>query len=1472
MVIGHSSGEIAAAYAAGHLSQRSALAIAFHRGFMAAASKNRGLPPGAMMAVGLGEHDAMRYLQGLAKGTATIACVNSPNNVTISGDASAIEELASHFSEQGSGIFHRRLNIDTAYHSHHMQAVADDYISRLRGLDTIDPVADSDEITFISSVTGNFKSTGFGPQYWVDNLVSRVRFCDAVQAVARHHISDDQERHIFFVEIGPHSALAGPVRQSIAGSPTGKFNFDYEGVLKRKTNAITSVLNLAGRLFERNVAFDPQAVSCLSTGSDTAKVSLNMPTYSWDHSVKHWHESRLSREYRFRKSSYHDLLGVRIVGSTSREPRWRHMIDLTTLPWLAHHVLNGLPIFPGSGYICMVVEAIIQLTKENHSDKSLAKILFRNVSFVRALVVPNSPERIETQLSLQRRDDGPLSFSFSITSFSDGDWHENCTGLIDGTLGEGSGTAEPRKITRGSASGNETTLTASDFYDSLAAVGTVYGPTFAAVQTLSFDAEGNQASGTVKVPYTASLMPGQHQAPHLIHPTTLDALQHVSLPLIERTLGPGLIMPVHIDELLMAGESELTNTPGSELHVESRLISGQFRKAVAELSVTAGGIPVLLFAGVEVRNLAATGSPTDQVSSTRDMAFAVKWLPDLDYLRTEDLELNPMFNQIVGHICSKTAGISVLVLEGKDEDLSLPFLDAVETCNGSVAVYDRIKDTIELTGQHPGYAYDIVLTTDLKWLEHAPAFLKPSGTLILALQPSSDASDKTWQADVLGTQKNPFEVQVVFYDKILGQSIIIMRVQDVYDEQQPKEIHVLCRSSPECLGSLAEFLATRLRTDDPKQHIMLQPFDNQAVERDTHAGVCTVVIDDGSVPILSDPASFNAAISLLNRASKPILWISSDEDPSMHQITGVARTAYAENDDTRVTTIHVASTPQARGRLFQLLKSCMKRDSAAYIAPQNREREYRVCGNGCILIPRLMRQEGLSYALGSDDHEEKRPVANLSKPIRFLPRLAGDMARASFFECAEDYSEPLAPDEIQLETQSMAVTRSYRTIALNVFVGTVARTGSSVVGFTAGDQVVALGGFIGKGRGGEECECASHAGSSHPRTPQNYVVHLPARVPPNTAAALLLETIGACHSLQNLVGLSPEDTVLIHGAATAAGRAAIAFARSKRARVTVTAVNMAEAHILHAQQGIPLADVLVLQRSFTRRSPRQVFAGKLDAVIQATQDALPPEVLDHLKPFGSVVATNSSATKLPPNATLYNCDTVGLLVAQPDVVSRLLVQAVGVLESIAIDGLDLNVRDITDTREALLLLDTGVYDKLVLQVGPDAVIPVRVRERSLGGMEQGSFIIAGGLGDLGRRLVILLAQRGAKSLITLSRRPADAEEHGKLQTQLEAIQPGCRLHCLQCDITSDKALNEVLSSITHLGLPPVRGVIQSAAVLRVSNSCNSRVLYTLSVPGKPSSSLACNDISLSAPTNFHIGQYASIDDMERLFSCHSYQN
>ncbi|VUC22345.1 unnamed protein product [Clonostachys rosea] len=328
-VVGHSSGDIAAAYTAGYMSHRAAIEVSFARGRVTSLAKTRCLVPGAMMSVGLGEHEIAPYMKDMTKGALSIACVNSPSNVTVSGDAEAMDELAGRLAASGDGVFHRRLVVDTAYHSHHMQAVADEYcriLSDQQQPSEEDQVHGQEEgITLVSSVTGSLKASNFSPEYWTTNLVSTVRFCDAVQFLVRKRASDTTSSDgLVIIEVGPHPALAGPVRQSIAGLDKNTTpEFTYYATLQRKKGAVESMLALASHLLESGVRLNFDHVSALTTGFHEANVLSGLPSYAWDHSIKHWHESRISREYRMRRDPYHDLLGVRTADSTSLGPRWR---------------------------------------------------------------------------------------------------------------------------------------------------------------------------------------------------------------------------------------------------------------------------------------------------------------------------------------------------------------------------------------------------------------------------------------------------------------------------------------------------------------------------------------------------------------------------------------------------------------------------------------------------------------------------------------------------------------------------------------------------------------------------------------------------------------------------------------------------------------------------------------------------------------------------------------------------------------------------------------------------------------------------------------------------------------------------------------------------------------------------------------------------------------------------------------------
>lgn len=434
-VVGHSSGEIAAAYAAGYICQSTALQVSYFRGLVPSISRAKGHANGEMLAVALGVDSVAEYISLVTKGTISIACINSPESTTISGDGIAIDELATILT--ANDIFNRKLRIDTAYHSYHMRAGAEEYKELMNLIDGGSRPVHPPPARFLSTVSKMEKSNNFDANYWVENLVSTVHFQDGIQNLCRSQGSG----HQILVEIGPHSTLAGPTRQTIAAMPEG-FKYDYISLLHRGQNSLYSFLTAIGRLFELGSQVDFSVLPSFESMTDNIVVLHDLPAYSWNHLRKHWYESRISRDYRFRKHAYHDLLGVRSPESTPIEPRWRHMISVMSLPWLADHVIDEMNVFPGSGYLCMAIEASSQLVQDRFPNRKIRGVILKDIEFLRALLLPSSSQRKEIQFSLMpviqksKKLDG-FSHFFRVTGWAhDQVWEEYCRGVIEIDFGD----------------------------------------------------------------------------------------------------------------------------------------------------------------------------------------------------------------------------------------------------------------------------------------------------------------------------------------------------------------------------------------------------------------------------------------------------------------------------------------------------------------------------------------------------------------------------------------------------------------------------------------------------------------------------------------------------------------------------------------------------------------------------------------------------------------------------------------------------------------------------------------------------------------------------------------------------------------------------------------------------------------------------------------------------------------------------
>ncbi|KAE8355130.1 hypothetical protein BDV28DRAFT_163475 [Aspergillus coremiiformis] len=542
-VIGHSSGEIAAAFAAEMLDFEDCMRIAYSRG--AVVGKLRAAPvKGSMIAIGTCKEEAEKIIQQIGTGTAVVACINSGSSVTVSGDSHAISELQAVADMRG--LFNRKLRVDVAYHSHHMGLVSAPYLSLIG--DSIRPRGS--QIRFHSSLRGHqVQSSELNATYWVENLLSPVNFLDGLQSLLQQGKSDSHQLIDTLIEIGPHAALEGPIRETIQGCAS-RPNIKYLSCLRRKVNAVETVQQLAVGLFTRGLNLSFPAVNANGQNTKQPTLLTNMPKYPWDHSVKYWHESRWARTLSHRPFPRNDLLGSFSVDSHSTESKWRNLIRVDEHPWIREHQVQGNNVYPLVGYAAMAMEALCQ--SASLRNVSIDNYCLREVAVEKALIIPET-STVEMMTSLRPFAEGTRAssetwYEFRVSATCDGqEWIEHCRGLISGTKEKETNPvdgARQQKEKDVDAKRRETMIAASDMspvdsqemYDVLAASGVQYRGMFRGMSSIL--ASQHHATADFSVPDTSSVMPDGHESGHILHPATLDLCIQLMWPLVGFR-GPG---------------------------------------------------------------------------------------------------------------------------------------------------------------------------------------------------------------------------------------------------------------------------------------------------------------------------------------------------------------------------------------------------------------------------------------------------------------------------------------------------------------------------------------------------------------------------------------------------------------------------------------------------------------------------------------------------------------------------------------------------------------------------------------------------------------------------------------------------------------------------------------------------------------------------------------------------------------------
>ncbi|KAK2021943.1 hypothetical protein LX32DRAFT_574456 [Colletotrichum zoysiae] len=488
-VVGHSSGELAAAYAAGALTAKEAIIGAYKRG-QAAELQNK---KGAMAAVGLGWDEVEPFLN---RPRVVVACENSPKSVTLSGDAQDVQDVIERIREAYPDVTARLLKVEKAYHSYHMQEIGSDYHAMIEPHLVGRPAL----VPFFSSVTGTGEpeKRKLDAKYWQQNLESPVLFNPAVAGVLRH------VHNPVFVEVGPHGALAGPARQIFSKASASP---PYLSVMVRNEDCVQSYLAALGKLFELNVPLDYAAVA------PTGQTLPDLPRYPWHYDGEFWVESRMSSEWRHAKFPRHPLLGRPQLESTSLEPSWRNLINIEDAPWLRDHQIQGTVVFPAAGYFSMVGEAIRQLSGIEESYR------LNHVVLNQALILQEGVDtEVVTNLRPLRLTDSEDSqwWEFSVASYNGHLWLKHCVGQVSAASSAVPIQVEdvkplPRK------------LDTFKVFNTLAKAGMQYGPAFQRLDTISADTLTTRAVSSL----TRDLN-GDENKYHL-HPTVIDAALQMGL-------------------------------------------------------------------------------------------------------------------------------------------------------------------------------------------------------------------------------------------------------------------------------------------------------------------------------------------------------------------------------------------------------------------------------------------------------------------------------------------------------------------------------------------------------------------------------------------------------------------------------------------------------------------------------------------------------------------------------------------------------------------------------------------------------------------------------------------------------------------------------------------------------------------------------------------------------------------------------
>ncbi|EFQ36694.1 KR domain-containing protein [Colletotrichum graminicola] len=1469
-VVGHSSGEIGAAYCIGALTHRDAMAAAYFRGKASAGLRGR---KGGMMAVGSSPEGVKEHISDSGVNVA-VACVNSPSSVTLSGDVDALQTM--HSLLENRGIFARRLKVDVAYHSTHMQDCSNEYLTTIQELEALQP-DEEESAVMISSVTGSeVDPEMLGPFYWVRNLISPVQFSDALkELVAPVGEGDEMDTAVdILVEVGPHSALAGPVKQILTHH--GIKNVTYAPVLTRDQNAVETSMNLAAELFRLGVSMNVPEVN----GDSHTRLLTDLPPYQWNHSEVFRADSRYQRQIVSQKLPAKSILGAEQPSMSETERVWRGFIRLEEEPWLREHTVGTTVLFPGAGVVSVVLEAAQQMAEDG---KKLRSFTLRDISFTAMMpltegvateiIVHIQPHLIGTTGST------PSSwFEFTVSSATGptGTIRCNARGLLSINYEDSRSPQmihEDAIIEKARIEGYRhilgecpDTCSKKKFYETLTKSALEYGDVFRGVET-SRPGNGKTAFNIRMTDIGETFTKGRLARPFLIHGAALDAVLQAWMGSTSGSNGPGSfgfnkpMLPKSIGELeisvkipadvgyMMPGCCRSTSHGFNEWSASITTFDTELSRVF--LSITDFRLAEL---DVEVAANPALEGEDPHVDPAA-IASNIKWNYALDLMKPSDVArvisetsatdpYNRLIELVLIYIHSRP-GADIIELAADSRQLhnavmpKLPngtinraqiryaLANTVDTQEADYVDNDMLAQSFPLEpldmipAAHtapadliviPHHAVEGLKADTDSIVERLISLYKPDSTLLFVglHAPSIVGAELTLEAKGFELLTSiPVGVGSLTLHQYVNKKS--SQPERLVNGATEKKAVILTRSKPSPATHGFALKMEELLNDVG----FSTSIETGIIGAGIDASATYVSLLELEEPLLEElsEAEFHDVRTLMLNSDR-LLWVTQGANPAFGLIDGLARVIRSEYINAKIQVLHLMSPGIDIGSASA---------SRILLSPTNDNEFMEI--DGLLKVSRIYRSPG-------EDEHIREHLINSTRVVslpkdQHAPALKLAVGKPGLLNTlhfvAENATEPtpLADDEVELQVMASGI--NFRDIMGSMGLLPVSGLGQEASG------VVIRAGKLGAANlnPGDRVSTLTVGGTHATKIRCHYrVAH---KIPENhsfeEAAGIPVTHCTAYYALVKLARLQRGQSILIHAAAGGTGQAAIQLAKHLGLVIYATVGTDEKRNLLMARYGIPEEHIYNSRdASFVKGIERITNGRGVDCVLNSLSGELLRQSFGCLATFGTFVEiglrdiTDNMRLDMRPfhkSTTFSFINMITFLQENPDAIGVILQDVFNLVsKGILKPAYPVTVYPVGEIEDAFRVMQQGKHlGKMVLsytQGGGKAPVLCKAKD-SLKLDPAASYLIIGGLGGLGRSLATEFIASGARNIAFVSR-SGDSKPEAKTTVD-QLIACGANVKVYRADVSDRPSFTAAMRQHSE-DMPPIKGVIQMAMVLR----------------------------------------------------------